>query len=315
MFLDVYHSNTTELVIDTKVRGNPRPTVEWLKDEQPVVLDDRVQQVEHLDGLCELIITKPVPQTDNGVYTCVAKNKLGQHKIVHTLSVEEALPSSRRSSLTLSMLGEDGEPIEKGGKGGKKDQKGKPPKPKKDSPEPEGDSGGGGYERRSRVPDVAPKNNLYFTSQTSNRYVSVGAKVKLTAIVDGKDPTMKWQKNDANVTYGPKIRNQNRDNLAVLEFLSVTEDDAGVYTLIARNDWVEIKSSCTLSVYQPKVNTDVEPVFTRSLKGMFRIFVVTENNLKILLYRCLSLKYQRTYTDFSDTWSTYSFRNLVQGCS
>uniref|UniRef100_T1GCX8 Ig-like domain-containing protein n=1 Tax=Megaselia scalaris TaxID=36166 RepID=T1GCX8_MEGSC len=242
-----------------------------VKRRQPVVLDDRVQQVEHLDGLCELIITKPVPQTDNGVYTCVAKNKLGQHKIVHTLSVEEALPSSRRSSLTLSMLGEDGEPIEKGGKGGKKDQKGKPPKPKKDSPEPEGDSGGGGYERRSRVPDVAPKNNLYFTSQTSNRYVSVGAKVKLTAIVDGKDPTMKWQKNDANVTYGPKIRNQNRDNLAVLEFLSVTEDDAGVYTLIARNDWVEIKSSCTLSVYQPKVNTDVEPVFTRSLKDAYHL--------------------------------------------
>lgn len=268
MFLDVYHSTTGELVIDTKVRGNPRPTIEWLKDEVPVVLDDRIQQIEHLDGLCELIINKPVPATDNGVYTCVATNKLGTHKIVHTLSVEAALPSSRRSSLTLSMLGEDGEPIEKGGKGGRKqDQTGKPPKPKKDSPEPEGESGP--YERRARVPDVAPKNNLYFTSQTSSRYVCVGAKVKLTAIVDGKDPTLKWLKNDNNVTYGPKIRNQNRENLAVLEFVSVTEEDEGVYTLVARNEWVEIRSSCTLSVYQPKVNMDVEPVFTKSLKGMY----------------------------------------------
>lgn len=266
MFLDVYHSTTSELVIDTKVRGNPRPTIEWLKDDVPVVFDDRIQQLEHGDGLCELIINKPVPATDNGIYTCVATNKLGTHKIVHTLSVEAALPSSRRSSLTLSMLGEDGEPIEKSTKGGKKDQQGKPPKPKKESPEPEG-AETGGYERRSRVPDVAPKNNLYFTSQTSNRYVCVGAKVKLTAIVDGKDPTMKWLKNDGNVTYGPKIRNQNRDNLAVLDFASVTEEDEGTYTLVARNDWVEIRSSCTLSVYTPKVNTDVEPVFTRSLKG------------------------------------------------
>lgn len=279
MFSDVYHSTTSELVIDTKVRGNPRPTIEWLKDEVPVVLDDRIQQLEHLDGLCELIINKPVPATDNGIYTCVATNKLGTHKSVHTLSVESALPSSRRSSLTLSMLGEDGEPIEKGGKGGKKDQKGKPPKPKKDSPEPEGE--GGTYERRSKVPDVAPRNNLYFTSQTSSRYVSVGSKVKLSAIVDGREPTLKWLKNDNAVTYGPKIRNQNRENLAVLEFTSVTEEDEGLYTLVARNEWVEIRSSCTLSVYQPKSNTDVEPVFTRSLKGMFCLTNLNILNMEI----------------------------------
>lgn len=267
-------------MIDTKVRGNPRPTIEWLKDEVPVVFDDRTQQLEHLDGLCELIINKPVPATDNGIYTCVATNKLGTHKISHTLSVEAALPSSRRSSLTLSMLGEDGEPIEKAAKGGKKDQKGKPPKPKKESPEPEGEEGAGGaYERRSRVPDVPPKYNLYFTSQTSNRYVSIGSKVKLTAIVDGKDPTLKWLKNDGNVTYGPKVRNQNRDNLAVLEFVSVTEEDEGLYTCVARNDWVEIRSSCTISVYQPKSNTDIEPCFTRSLKGIDFCFEIFYNTL------------------------------------
>jgi len=257
-FSDVYHSSQNDLIIDTKVRGNPRPVISWTKDQIPVVLDDRVVQIEHLDGICELIVNKPT-EKDNGTYVCTAQNKLGSQSTTHTVVVETA-HSSRRSSILSSAMQDD--PSGAGGEASKKKKK----LPKSDAEGEEGGEGGG-YERRSRMPDPSPKQMLYFTVNLSNRYVAEGSKVKLQAVIGGPEPTIKWQKDDQNVQYGPRIRNMNRESLAVLEFVSAQPEDSGTYTIIAQNEFCKITTSALLHVYQPKVNNDVQPVFIRSLKG------------------------------------------------
>lgn len=67
LFLDVYHAQEKDLVIDCKVRANPRPVVTWQKDNLPIEFDERMQQIEHLDGVCELIIHQPTVK-DSGLY-------------------------------------------------------------------------------------------------------------------------------------------------------------------------------------------------------------------------------------------------------
>lgn len=252
----MYHASQNDLILDTKVRGNPRPVISWTKDQIPVVLDDRVVQIEHLDGICELIINKP-STNDNGIYVCSAQNKLGSQSTTHTVVVDTTHTSRRSSILSAIAMQEGGEAAE-----------GKAKSRKKKKDEEEGAGGGdGGYERRSRMPDPSPKQMLYFTVNLSNRYVAEGSKVKLQAVIGGPEATIKWQKDDQNVQYGPRIRNMNRDSLAVLEFVNAQAEDSGTYSIVAQNEFCKITTSALLHVYQPKVNTDVQPVFIRSLKG------------------------------------------------
>ncbi|GBP11846.1 Titin [Eumeta japonica] len=196
---DVYHSSQNDLILDTKIRGNPRPKITWIKDQLPVVLDDRIVQIEHLDGICELIINKPTAN-DSGNYTCVAQNKLGTQETSHSVVVD-VNQGSRRSSVLSGAMSDSDAGSRRGGAGAGGDKAGRPPKSKKKD-----DEGDVSYERRSRLPDPSPKQQLYFTTYLSNCYVAVGSKVKLQAVIDGPNPAMKWTKDDQGLQYGPRLR-------------------------------------------------------------------------------------------------------------
>jgi len=122
LFSDVYHASQNDLILDTKVRGNPRPEISWTKDQIPVVIDDRVVQIEHLDGICELIINKPTIN-DNGIYVCTAKSKLGTQSTTHTVVVDTTHTSRRSSILSAIAMQEGGESAEGGKAKGKKKKK------------------------------------------------------------------------------------------------------------------------------------------------------------------------------------------------
>uniref|UniRef100_A0A1B0BT08 Ig-like domain-containing protein n=1 Tax=Glossina palpalis gambiensis TaxID=67801 RepID=A0A1B0BT08_9MUSC len=256
---DVYHSSQNDLVLDTKVRGNPRPSITWLKDRVPVVLDGRIVQIEHLDGICELIINKPTP-SDNGTYICVAQNKLGTQEAQHSVVVD-VVQTSRRSSTQSAIMSDSSDSKSKG------ERPSKVPKGKKKEDEGEAVA----YERRSKMPEVNPKQQLYFNAIVSNRYVTEGSKVKLQAVVMGPNPAMKWMKDDQNVTYGPRIRNMSRDCLASLEFVKALPEDSGLYTLVAQNEFCKISTSAKLLVYSTNVSAEVEPVFTRPLRDTYHL--------------------------------------------
>lgn len=265
----MYHSRENDLIVDCKVSGNPRPVINWFKDDMAIELDERVQQVEHGDGGCELIINKPTSK-DSGNYSCVATNSLGTLKNSHFVELS-GLPMSRRESsgseaekkegLTNGDSGEAGD--EEGKSKGKGKGKGKAKK--QDDTEPASD---GGSSRRY-VPELPnPKNKLNFITHLSNRTFAEGTKVKLTLVVQGPDPNIRWLKDGNPIVYGPRVKNMSKEGgLCVLEITKAIPDDTGIYTCLVKNQDSSIESSAKLHIYETKQSSDFVPTFTRAIKG------------------------------------------------
>lgn len=266
LFLDVFHGPENDLVIDCKVRGNPRPVITWLKDQQQLEFDERMQQIEHLDGICELIINKPTTK-DSGLYTCTATNNIGSQKVTHQVEFRPppSLPGSRRDSGMASGAESDSEgKSEKGEDGTAKGKSGA----KKLPPSSNVDTGS----RRAPPPTIeellkASRAKLSFVTHLTNRVFPEKAKVKLSCIVQGPDPNVRWLRDNQPVVYSPRVRNLSRDGLCILEIGECNVDDSGLYTCIARNQESDIQCSCTVQVYETKTSADFTPTFTRSLKG------------------------------------------------
>lgn len=278
LFSDNYHAQENDLIIDCKVRGNPRPIITWTKDELPIEFDERTQQVEHLDGVCELIINKPTTK-DSGNYTCLAANSIGSQKISHQVEYVPVPQSpSRRDSgmapekkVAESGTESDAEKSEKGGKppaAGK--GKGAPRQrlpPKETSDE--------SASRRPAPPTIeellkASRAKLSFVTHLTNRVFPAGTKIKLSCVVQGPDPNVRWLKNDQPLVYSPRVRNLSKEGLCVLEIDKCTVDDSGSYTLVVRNPESDISCGCNLQIYETQGTADLAPTFTRALKG--RIF-------------------------------------------
>lgn len=71
---DVEEGETLEL--KCKVNGSPLPTLQWLKDGQPLVASERLKIIEQPDGLVKLCIENAKPG-DGGTYSLEAKNPNG----------------------------------------------------------------------------------------------------------------------------------------------------------------------------------------------------------------------------------------------
>lgn len=61
--IDTYHLNINELYLETHVRGEPHPKVEWFKDSADISRDNPKYQIfDHPDGTCELVVNDPNQQ-------------------------------------------------------------------------------------------------------------------------------------------------------------------------------------------------------------------------------------------------------------
>lgn len=106
LYVDKYHPHENDLVINCKVRANPRATITWLRDEQLIEFDERTQHNEHLDGVCEIIIHKPTIE-DSGIYSCTATNSMGTANLSHQVDYQPY--SSKRGHLSGEGDAESGE--------------------------------------------------------------------------------------------------------------------------------------------------------------------------------------------------------------
>lgn len=263
LFSDVYHGAENDLIIDCKVRGNPRPIITWLKDQLPIEFDERTQQVEHLEGVCELIINKPTVK-DSGTYSCSATNSIGSQKVSHSVEFQVPAPQSvsrRDSGMDPEKKDNAESDAEKGDakSGGKGKGKKLPPKEETSS-------------RRAPAPTIeellkASRNKLSFVTHLTNRVFPEGTKIKLSCVVQGPDPNVRWLRDDQPVVYSPRIKNLSKDGLCVLEIGTCNLDDSGIYTCIVRNQESDISCVCNLQIYETKQTADLTPTFTRSLKG------------------------------------------------
>ncbi|XP_043866600.1 titin isoform X5 [Drosophila mojavensis] len=79
---DTYSLNENELVLDCRVRGQPRPEIQWMKGNEIITNDAKYQQIDQADGYSKLIIRNPV-EKDSGIYSCIATNEGAQNKMTH----------------------------------------------------------------------------------------------------------------------------------------------------------------------------------------------------------------------------------------
>lgn len=112
------------------------------------------------------------------------------------------------------------------------------------------------------------RNHLEFESELKNTVASVGTKAKLLCTVVGPKPTLYWFKDDEEFEFDPpKVKNTSNGAFGSITFLSVAEKDAGVYKCVARNQFCEASSECTLTVNPVQDPNWIKPTFTRLLKG------------------------------------------------
>lgn len=84
-FTDTFHMAENELVLECRIRGQPLPTITWIKDGRTLSNDDRYQAYYLADGVCRLAISSPTPH-DSGRYTCKAENSVWSDQITHTVN-------------------------------------------------------------------------------------------------------------------------------------------------------------------------------------------------------------------------------------
>ncbi|CAF0916357.1 unnamed protein product [Adineta ricciae] len=86
----VIEKETVELVV--KVTGTPQPTLTWLKAGKEIKPDDKKYSAVPVDkdGNAKLII-KDIHEEDQGLYSCVAKNKVGTNQTDGHLKVTAPL--------------------------------------------------------------------------------------------------------------------------------------------------------------------------------------------------------------------------------
>lgn len=84
-------------VIQVKVEGNPLPTVQWFRDGECIdTSPDYI--ITFNNGLCQVMFDELVRGMDDGVYTCVATNKLGDAETQVELSIKGDVDISKKLS-------------------------------------------------------------------------------------------------------------------------------------------------------------------------------------------------------------------------
>ena len=86
LFTDTYRFTDHELVLECRVRGQPLPSITWLKDDI-VLRGGRYKQSFVGDGICRLQIADP-DVSDSGEYSCRADNDLRTDQIRHVVHFE-----------------------------------------------------------------------------------------------------------------------------------------------------------------------------------------------------------------------------------
>lgn len=83
----------------------------------------------------------------------------------------------------------------------------------------------------------------------ANKFLKQGESLRLECKVSGTVPLkITWYKNDTKVTDGGNYRTSFVDSVAVLELVSTSFEDDGVYTCEAQNDAGSVSCSTTLTI-------------------------------------------------------------------
>lgn len=283
-----YHLNTNELVLETGVRGEPTPKIQWLKDNIDIEEGGRFHKFHHADGTLELVVDSPNLK-DKGKYIVRAENSVGKAEVSHLVAfdgkehhiadnihgvfhADKSLLRPKQVEVEKPKAATDGSESETDSKGkGKKSRKGR----KDDESEAEAASASiyvSGADSASETGSLKKREKvigIYFPTNMKDRVVAEGSKVKISCFLESKEPQVKWFKNGEPLQNSPKCRGRYNEGLCSLEIPAASLDDAGEYKCWARDETGEASTSCRLEVYADPGTGDIPPTFTRNIKDTY----------------------------------------------
>uniref|UniRef100_A0A182K136 Ig-like domain-containing protein n=1 Tax=Anopheles christyi TaxID=43041 RepID=A0A182K136_9DIPT len=272
---DYFHHALNDLVIECTIMFQKEwsiPTITWLKDGEPILLDQRIGATYEGEEIFQLNIYDPTPE-DSGRYTCIAENEAGRCQMSHTVDFVDKVPYMRLPGITNAdrkQLTE--EEVEER----KRDEQ-------RFKTEAKERLAGGGRSGRGAADDVHEpyesesyvirdsKNKLVWAGQLHNVTTTKGAVVKMTCSANGPLPMFKWQRNGRAIDFGDHVRLMNSGAIGQIVINGVTRKDAGEYTCTAKNSHNEIKTTCVLKVITLPSAETTPATFTRAVKEFYDI--------------------------------------------
>lgn len=240
--------------METTVRGEPTPKMQWYKDNIEIEIGGRLHILESPDGVVQLIIDKP-NNKDDGKYMVRAENSAGKAECVHLVTFE-----GKDHHIADNIHG-----VFHADKGLMK-----PKTIEVAKKEEEDTSVGGELPPGQETPKKSEKViGIHFSTTVTDRVVAEGTKLKISCFLESKEPQVKWFKNDEPIQNSSKIRGCYNEGLCLLEIDSTSIEDSGVYKCWARDETGECSTLCRLEVFSDPGSGDVPPTFTHNIKDSY----------------------------------------------
>nr|XP_039266508.1 muscle M-line assembly protein unc-89-like [Styela clava] len=233
-----------DILLKCQVKGNPRPTITWLLDGDPLT-DADCKYAE--DGHIELFLPEALPE-DEGVYTCIAQNKLKRVMCSCKVTVKEH-PKPPKRNVTPKV--EPKEPVKS------------PASSKKSTPTTSmthmnGTDGTAKVQSSHQAQSSEDETTAHdgpdrpptFLEDLEDRIVPDGSiNYRLTARVAGcPPPVVKWFVNDEEIEESDDFKYETDAETRTLVFAEIFPEDSGIYSCVAKNAAGEANAQMKMTV-------------------------------------------------------------------
>lgn len=257
------------------------PDIMWLKDDDPITLNNRIRATYEGNEMFQLNIYNPTPD-DSGMYTCIAKNNAGQRSIsheVHFMSKTHYVHLPGMHHADKKILTEE-ELMQKEILNLQLTQERATSKQVSRAQPPMEPFKGESYVIRDS------KNKIKWAGQLSNQTVQKGQTVKMICSVIGEQAILKWQKNSKAIDFDSRVKLMNSGGIGQIMISDVCAKDAGEYVCHAKNNYNEIKTSCVLKVIELPVAGVSPPMFIKAIKGMLHNLIAAQYYARTTKPKC-----------------------------
>ncbi|XP_063702942.1 muscle M-line assembly protein unc-89-like [Culicoides brevitarsis] len=268
---EYYTSVTDDLVLEIRVRGNPRPKVQWIKDclevDNPEYFaPGKFLPIREANGVYKLAIHDP-QRGDSGRYVFMASNPGGKVDIAHDVKVKPKTEYAHVHGITYADVKQ--KKIKENIAERRKSQLeqissmvAKVQEKKEEIKEETGEDGETQEKRKPEIPED-PKFAIKLLSNLKNVCVLEGGQARLVFSIDGYRPECRWFKDDEPLEFSGNVKNISKDTIGGLTIQKVGVSDEGLYKCYISNRFCEISTQARVEVIRKPEEKGQPPMFTR----------------------------------------------------
>lgn len=266
---EYYTVVTDDLILEVRVRGNPRPKVQWIKDclevdNEEYFAPGKFLPIREANEVYKLAIHNP-QRGDSGRYQCVATNPGGKVELAHDVRVRPKTEYAHVHGINYADVRQKkvyddqvNEIITKR-RQSQLEMLNDPLKTQEETPSVEETEQ---VIKKPEIPDD-PKFAIKLLSTLKNVCVLEGSQARLVFSIDGYRPECKWFKDDEPLEMSGNIKNISKDTIGGLTIQKVGVSDEGTYKCYISNRFCEISTQARVEVIRKPEEKGQPPMFTR----------------------------------------------------